>query len=76
MNFKEKLACVPLPSGSHCFPSIEHLSSLGKDHIGNDVSLNNSKSSGTPNDDDEADSAPKVDIPQKPSQSLRQTRAS
>ncbi|KAJ8420833.1 LOW QUALITY PROTEIN: hypothetical protein Cgig2_017698 [Carnegiea gigantea] len=28
-NFKKKLAHVPLPSGSHCFPSIEHLSPLG-----------------------------------------------
>lgn len=29
MNFKEKLALAPLSSESHCFPSIEHLSSLG-----------------------------------------------
>ncbi|KAJ8430152.1 hypothetical protein Cgig2_005514 [Carnegiea gigantea] len=49
MNFKEKLAYVPLPSGSHCFPSIEHLSSLGQDFLG---------------DDDEAESTPKVDAPQ------------
>ncbi|KAJ8420035.1 hypothetical protein Cgig2_011956 [Carnegiea gigantea] len=49
MNFKEKLAYVPLPSGSHCFPSIEHLSSLGQDFLGNY---------------DEAESTPKVDAPQ------------
>ncbi|KAJ8442297.1 hypothetical protein Cgig2_011220 [Carnegiea gigantea] len=49
MNFKEKLAYVPLPSGSHCFPSIEHLSSLGQDFLG---------------DDDEVESTPKVDAPQ------------
>ncbi|KAJ8422461.1 hypothetical protein Cgig2_011973 [Carnegiea gigantea] len=49
MNFKEKLAYVPLPSGSHYFPSIEHLSSLGQDFLGND---------------DEAESTPKVDAPQ------------
>ncbi|KAJ8425953.1 hypothetical protein Cgig2_016233 [Carnegiea gigantea] len=49
MNFKEKLAYVPLPSGSHCFPSIEHLSSLGQDFL---------------SDDDEAESTPKVDAPQ------------
>ncbi|KAJ8435490.1 hypothetical protein Cgig2_033229 [Carnegiea gigantea] len=49
MNFKEKLAYVPLPSESHCFPSIEHLSSLGQDFLG---------------DDDEAESTPKVDAPQ------------
>ncbi|KAJ8431985.1 hypothetical protein Cgig2_005914 [Carnegiea gigantea] len=49
MNFKEKLAYVPLPSGSHCFPSIEHLSSLGQDFLG---------------DDDEAESTPKVGAPQ------------
>ncbi|KAJ8432750.1 hypothetical protein Cgig2_011673 [Carnegiea gigantea] len=49
MNFKEKLAYVPLPLGSHCFPSIEHLSSLGQDFLG---------------DDDEAESTPKVGAPQ------------
>ncbi|KAJ8426173.1 hypothetical protein Cgig2_021027 [Carnegiea gigantea] len=49
MNFKEKLAYVPLPSGSHYFPSIEHLSSLGQYFLG---------------DDDEAESTPKVDAPQ------------
>ncbi|KAJ8426509.1 hypothetical protein Cgig2_013192 [Carnegiea gigantea] len=49
MNFKEKLAYVPLPSGSHCFPSIEHSSSLGQDFLG---------------DDDEAESTPKVGAPQ------------
>ncbi|KAJ8436100.1 hypothetical protein Cgig2_011922 [Carnegiea gigantea] len=49
MNFKEKLAYVPLPLGSHCFPSIEHLSFLGQDFLG---------------DDDEAESTPKVDAPQ------------
>ena len=49
MNFKEKLAYVPLPSGSHCFPSIEHLSSLGQDCLGGD---------------DEVESTPKVDAPQ------------
>ena len=49
MNFKEKLAYVPLPSGSHCFPSIEHLSSLGQDCLGGDY---------------EVESTPKVDAPQ------------
>ncbi|KAJ8432645.1 LOW QUALITY PROTEIN: hypothetical protein Cgig2_011811 [Carnegiea gigantea] len=49
MNFKEKMAYVPLPSRSHCFPSIEHLSSLGQDFL---------------SDDDEAESTPKVGAPQ------------
>ncbi|KAJ8431932.1 hypothetical protein Cgig2_023741 [Carnegiea gigantea] len=30
INFMKKMAYIPLPSRSHCFPSIEHLSSISK----------------------------------------------
>ncbi|KAJ8426371.1 LOW QUALITY PROTEIN: hypothetical protein Cgig2_001897 [Carnegiea gigantea] len=44
---------------THCFSSIEHLSSLGQDFLGNDLCLNDSKSICTLNDDDEAESTPR-----------------
>ena len=61
MNFKEKLAHVPLPSGSHYFPSIEHLSSLRQDSLVNDLCPNDSKSVCTPSDNDEVESIPNAD---------------
>jgi len=64
MNFKEKLAYVPLPSSSHCFPSIEHLLSLGQDFLGNELCLNDSRSVCTPSDNDEVESIPKENAPQ------------
>ncbi|KAJ8437337.1 hypothetical protein Cgig2_015068 [Carnegiea gigantea] len=54
MNFKDKLAHVPLPSGSHYFPLIEHLSSVKQDFPGNDLCLTDLKSIYTPNNEDEA----------------------
>ncbi|KAJ8431723.1 hypothetical protein Cgig2_013422 [Carnegiea gigantea] len=60
MNFKEKLAYVPLPSGSHYFPLIQHLSSLGKDFLGSDLYLDNSNSICIPNNDDEVESTPEA----------------
>jgi len=59
MNFKEKQAYVSLPSGSHYLPSTEHLSSLRKDFLGNDLYLDNSNSICIPNNDDEAESTPR-----------------
>jgi len=50
MNFKEKLTHIPLSSESHCFPSIEHLLSLGQDFLGNELCLNDSKNVCTPCD--------------------------
>ncbi|KAJ8446928.1 hypothetical protein Cgig2_016470 [Carnegiea gigantea] len=75
MNFKEKLAYVPLPIGSHCYPSIEHISSLGQDFLGNDLCLNSSKSTCTLNDDNDAESNPKADASRVPP-TLRPSRAS
>jgi len=66
MNFKEKLAHVPLPLGSRYFPSIEHLLSLGQDFLSNELCLNDSKSVFTPSDNDEVDSFPKLVAPQVP----------
>ena len=66
MNFKEKLAHDPLPSGSHCFPSIEHLLSLGQDFLVNELRPNDSKGVYTSSDNDEAESIPKAVAPQVP----------
>jgi len=48
------------------FPSIEHLSSVGKDFFGKDLFINDSKSVCTLNEDDKVGSILKVGAPQVP----------
>ncbi|KAJ8432128.1 hypothetical protein Cgig2_027710 [Carnegiea gigantea] len=62
MNFKEKLLYTPLLSGSHCFPSIEHLPFLRHNFSGNSLCLNDTKSICTPNNDDEAEASQDVSV--------------
>jgi len=66
MNFKEKLLYLPLPLGGQYLPSVEHLSSLGQDLLGNDLCFNDLKNIYSPNDGSEAESIPKVDAPLVP----------
>ena len=55
-----------MQSGSYCFPSIEHLSSLRQDSLVNDLCPNDSKSVCTLSDNDEVESIPKAIAPQVP----------
>jgi len=50
-----------LTLGSHCFPSIEHLLSLGQDFLSNELCLDDSKSVCTPSDNDEVEFIPEAD---------------
>ncbi|KAJ8435738.1 LOW QUALITY PROTEIN: hypothetical protein Cgig2_003160 [Carnegiea gigantea] len=71
VNFKEKLAHIPLPSGSQCFPSIGRIPSFGEDLFDSQLRLVDLRGVCSP-DDDEVESIRRVNAlsvvlhPQRP----------